>query len=271
MIRVLLSADLHYHVRSRPVLERFAQQIQRERPDCLVLAGDIGHPLANFQRALSLFAGLSCPKLALAGNHDVWSGDHASQLLWDRLLEQAARQAGFFWLDRETFHLGSLGICGTLGWYDYSARDLSVPLLPRDYYINKGMFNNDGNYVDWDATDEEFAAQELQAFAARLDKLCRDPTITQILVATHVPPFAENLEYRPDDLAWSFGNAYFGNLTLGRAIVRCPKVTHVVSGHTHRGGVWSIAVPHGIVESHVVGSDYGRPAYVVLEFPWIVI
>jgi len=91
------------------------------------------------------------------------------------------------------------------------------------------MFNNDGNYVDWDITDEEFAAQELQAFGVRLGKLCRDPAITQILVATHVPPFIENLERRPGDLASSFGNAYCGNLTLGRAIIRCPKVTHVVS------------------------------------------
>ena len=271
MIRVLLSADLHYHIRSRPALERFAQQVQRERPDCLVLAGDIGHPLANFRQALALFAGLSCPKLALAGNHDVWSGDHDSQSLWDHLLEEAAHQAGFVWLDRETFHLGSLGICGTLGWYDYSARDPSVPLLPRDYYINKGMFNNDGNYVDWEATDEEFANQELRAFGVRLGKLCRDPSITQILVATHIPPFIENLERRPGDLASSFGNAYGGNLTLGQAIIRCPRVTHVVSGHTHRGGVWSIAAPHGLIESQVIGSDYGRPAYVILEFPWIVV
>ncbi|MBN1137063.1 MAG: metallophosphoesterase [Anaerolineae bacterium] len=271
MIRVLLSADLHYHVRSRPALERFAQQVQRERPDCLVLAGDIGHPLANFQRALSLFAGLSCPRLALAGNHDVWSGDHSSQSLWEHLLEETARQAGFVWLDREVFRLGSLGICGTIGWYDYSARDPSVPLRPHDYFINKGMFNNDGNYVDWDATDQEFAAQVLHAFNARLDKLCRDPAISQILVVTHVPPFTENLEQRPGDLAWSFGNAYFGNFTLGQAIIRCPKVTHVVSGHIHRGGRWSIPAPHGLVESYVVGSDYGRPAYVLLEFPWIVV
>ena len=271
MIRVLLSADLHYHIRSRPALERFAQQVQRERPDCLVLAGDLGHPLTNFQRALGLFSGLTCPKLALAGNHDVWSGEHDSQSLWDHLLEQAAHQAGFVWLDREIFHLGSLGICGTLGWYDYSARDMSVPLGLSDYYINKGMFNNDGNYIDWEATDEQFAAQELAAFVERLGRLWNDPAITQILVATHVPPFVENLERRPGDWAWSFGNAYFGNLTLGQAIVRCPKVTHVVSGHTHHGGVWSISAPHGLVESRVVGSDYGRPAYVILEFPWIVL
>jgi predicted phosphohydrolase len=254
-----------------PALERLVQQASRERPDCLVLAGDLGYPLSNFQQALNLFANLSCPKLALAGNHDLWSGEHDSQSLWDRHLEETAHQAGYVWLDRETFRLGSLGICGTLGWYDYSAGDSSLPLGHDDYFINKGMFNNDGNYIDWPATDVEFAAQLLHDFSTRLATLCQDPAITHVLVATHMPPFVENLISKPGDLAWNFSNAYSGNLTLGQAIVSCPKVTHVVSGHTHRGGRWCITTPHGLVESYVVGSDYGRPAYVLVDIPWIVI
>ena len=91
----------------------------------------------------------------------------------------------------------------------------------------------------------------------------------QVLVATHVPPFEENLVRKPGDLAWSIRNAYSGNLTLGRRIVQCPKVTHVISGHTHAGGRWRIQTPHGTVESYVVGSDYGRPACTVIDLPWI--
>jgi UDP-2,3-diacylglucosamine pyrophosphatase LpxH len=49
----------------------------------------------------------------------------------------------------------------------------------------------------------------------------------------------------------------------------CPKVTHVVSGHTHHGEHWRIAADHGLIESYVVGSDYGRPAYLVLDMPWV--
>ena len=109
----------------------------------------------------------------------------------------------------------------------------------------------------------------LQALEPSWDALCQDEEIVQVLVATHVPPFEENLVRKPGDLAWSIRNAYSGNLTLGRRIVQCPKVTHVISGHTHAGGRWRIQTPHGTVESYVVGSDYGRPACTVIDLPWI--
>lgn len=269
-MKVVVTADLHFHPAWSQVLERFARQVQGERPDCFILAGDVGHPLTNFQRGLALFSGLSCLRLALAGNHDVWSGPHDSQSLWDHLLQEAAQQAGFGWLDRENFRLGSLGICGTLGWYDYSAQEPSLGLNDRDYFINKGMFNNDGNYVDWASSDQEFAAHILGEFSSRLAALCQDGAVTQILVVTHVPAFRENLVHKPGDMMWSFNNAFAGNLTLGQAISRCPKVSHVVSGHMHQGGHWQVPAPHGIIESYVVGSDYGRPAYLVLDFPWII-
>jgi predicted phosphohydrolase len=268
-MRIVATADLHYHQRWSEALRHLVAEVRREEPDCLIVAGDAGHPLSRFEQGLTLFSALKCRKVALAGNHDVWSGEQSSQVLWDHLLEEAAHRAGFAWLDRENVRLGSLGICGTIGWYDYSARDPDLVLQARDYYINKGMFNNDGNYVDWEQTDPGFAASVLTAFARRLDALCQDERVTQVLVATHIPPFEENLVRKPGDVAWNIRNAYTGNLTLGRRIVRCPKVTHVVSGHTHRGGRWQIETPHGMVESYVVGSDYGRPGYVVIDLPWI--
>ncbi len=269
-MRIVIASDLHYQSLWASTLERFAQRVQSERPDCFILAGDIGHPLSNFARGLALFDALTCPRLALAGNHDVWSGEHDSQSLWDHLLEEAAEQAGFVWLDRNNCRLGSLGVCGTLGWYDYSARDPNLPVSEQDYFVNKSMFNNDGNFVDWPYTDQAFAARLLAEFSDRLGRLCQDASVTQVLVVTHVPPFEENLEDRPDDMTWAFNRAYAGNLTLGKRIGACSKVSHVVSGHVHSGGHWQIAMPEGTVESYVVASDYGRPAYVVLDFPWIV-
>jgi predicted phosphohydrolase len=269
-MKVIITADIHYHPLWIPALKRLAWRVQDERPDCFILAGDVGHPFYNFEHGLTLFSDLTCPRLALAGNHDVWSSQYNSQSLWDQHLEEAARAAGFVWLDRENFRLGSLGICGTLGWYDYSAQEPFLAIEDRDYYVNKGMFNNDGNNVDWTHTDQEFAAQIVGQFSARLAVLCQDATISQVLVVTHVPPFAENLVHKPDNMTWSFNNAFAGNLTLGQTIVRCPKVSHVVSGHTHHGGHWLIAAPQGAIESYVVGSDYGRPAYVVLDFPWVI-
>jgi len=269
-MKIVVAADLHYHPRWSEALARFARKIRDEQPACFVLAGDVGHPLSNFRQGLALFADLDCPRLVLAGNHDLWAGRYDSQTLWAQVLEATAQEAGFVWLERDNVRLGSLGICGTLGWYDYSARDPALEVSDEDYYVNKGMFNNDGNYVNWAYTDQEFAGQLLEGFSVRLSALCDAPSVTQVLVVTHTPPFEENLLRKPGDFNWAFGNAYFGNLTLGQAIVRCPKVSHVVSGHTHIGGRWQIPTPHGILESFVVGSDYGQPAYVILDFPWIV-
>ncbi|MEJ2210962.1 MAG: metallophosphoesterase [Anaerolineae bacterium] len=271
-MRIVVSADVHYRPRWAEAARRLARQVRQAQPDCFVLAGDVGHPLANFERGLALFADLDCPRLALAGNHDLWSGEHSSQELWDHLLEEAARRAGFAWLDRENVILGGLGICGTLGWYDYSARDPALPLDARDYFINKGMFTNDGSFVDWAHTDQAFARRLLDAFGQRLAALCEDETISHVLVATHVPPFRESLVAAPAREGAPEGDpasAYYGNLTLGRRIVTCPKVTHVVSGHTHHGGHWRIATDHGFIESYVVGSDYGQPACLVLDMPWV--
>jgi hypothetical protein len=35
--------------------------------------------------------------------------------------------------------------------------------------------------------------------------------------------------------------AYMGNFTLGKLVLDQPKVSHIVSGHLHRAGRWTIA------------------------------
>ncbi|MGO9834893.1 MAG: hypothetical protein ACLP1X_11800 [Polyangiaceae bacterium] len=53
---------------------------------------------------------------------------------------------------------------------------------------------------------------------------------------------------------------------VGTAVARFEKVRTVVSGHTHcgrRGSVVREGAPP--IEVHVVGSDYGAPAVVVVD------
>jgi hypothetical protein len=76
----------------------------------------------------------------------------------------------------------------------------------------------------------------------------------------------EQMERRPDDPRWGFSNAYFGNLTLGREVLREPKVRAIVSGHTHfgkRATLTRSGAPD--VEAVVVTTDYGEPGYAVVE------
>ena len=71
---------------------------------------------------------------------------------------------------------------------------------------------------------------------------------------------------KPGDERWGFSNAYFGNLTLGAGVLREPKVRAVVSGHTHAARRAEVRRPGGAsVRAEVVGSDYGAPAFVLLD------
>ena len=73
-MRIIITADLHYRPSQRETYVQFSHWVKAQAPDCLIIAGDVGHPLRLFRRALQLFADLDCPKLVLAGNHDVYKG-----------------------------------------------------------------------------------------------------------------------------------------------------------------------------------------------------
>jgi hypothetical protein len=55
--------------------------------------------------------------------------DYDSRTLWERVLPATVRAAGFIWLEEQTARIGNVGVCGTLGWYDYSthASHLAIP------------------------------------------------------------------------------------------------------------------------------------------------
>lgn len=103
-------------------------------------------------------------------------------------------------------------------------------------------------------------------FAARLACLVENPDVHRIVVVTHVPIFPEVLPHHLESEFYSLLRTYLGNFTLGDFVRRQPKVTHVVSGHIHHRGHWTIAGAHGPIDFRLVGSLQGAPAAVVLDF-----
>ena len=91
-MRILVSGDLHYQPATRPAYVAFAAWVRDQAPDCFILAGDVGHPLRLFRRGLDLFAQLDCPRLFIAGNHDLYRGEHDSRTLWERVLPEHVQQ-----------------------------------------------------------------------------------------------------------------------------------------------------------------------------------
>lgn len=99
-----------------------------------------------------------------------------------------------------------------------------------------------------------------------LDWLEDDPTIHQIVIITHMPILEEQIPRKPDDKTWGFANAFYGNLTLGREVLARQKVSHIVSGHTHMPMSAQVrSEDNRTISTHVIGSDYRKPAYLRID------
>lgn len=264
-MRILVTADLHYRPTQRAAFLDFAQRVRDSQPDIFIVAGDVGHPLRLFQRGLQLFHELTCPRLFIAGNHDLYRGEFHSRDLWQVHLPHVVQREGFTWLEEQNLVSQGIGVCGTLGWYDYSARAPHLPYVADEYRALKRLVNHDADYVDWPWSDVAMARYLQRGFERRLHALAADPHVRQIVVVTHWPIFEESMPQRPQSAFWSLLSAYMANFTLGQMVRQTPKVTHVVSGHIHRPGHWTVRGAHGPIEFAIVGSRSDEPAWVELN------
>ncbi|MCC6751366.1 MAG: metallophosphoesterase [Deltaproteobacteria bacterium] len=269
-MRLLVTSDVHLdfggHLTLRSTIDAMVSRMAAERPDALVLAGDLAHGFAAFEACLDAFAPLGVPTGVVAGNHDVWRDvdRHVpSRALWETELKRATRQREFAWLEEDTLRVGSLAVIGSLVWYDYSA---ALPDYDLDYALVKRHMINDANWIDWPWGDADVAEGLREGLVRRLALLETDPRVDRVLLATHVPIFSEQLIQRPDEPTWQLRHAFFGNLTTGRAVLPFEKLRHVVSGHTHAAAQGTVdRSPLPPIQCQVIGSEYGAPTFVVVE------
>jgi 3',5'-cyclic AMP phosphodiesterase CpdA len=98
---LLQIADPHFGIEQPPVVEALVALARRQRPDRLVLSGDITQRArpAQFQTARAFTDRLGVPVLAVPGNHDIPLFD-----LWTRLRRPYARHIAAFGSDLEPVH-----------------------------------------------------------------------------------------------------------------------------------------------------------------------
>jgi 3',5'-cyclic AMP phosphodiesterase CpdA len=266
---VAVASDLHLGITPGPALRSLAASIAAKEPEVLVLAGDVAEGPSRFLECLRLFSDAlpDAERLVLAGNHDLWAAEGATSAdLFARLLPSLARDGGFRWLEGDPLVRGPAAIAGSIAWYDYSAAEPGLEYGPAWYASHKRALMADGDRMDEGFDDRAFAAERSAGLLADLDALERDAAVSRVLVVTHVPILEEQMARRPLDVDWARATAYFGNLTLGAAVLKRPKVATVVSGHTHEGRRARIyRRSGGPVTALVVGSDYRRPAFVTVD------
>lgn len=267
MTRIVVTSDLHLGITTEEELRALAERIAAEQPDLTVLAGDIGEGLANVSDCLRLFASLPGQVAVLMGNHDLWKHGLDSQDLWDRLLPEAVRDAGMIWLEDATWRRDGVAVVGSMAWYDYTAVDPIVPPHPPEWFAEyKGQYNPDAYLINWKWTDLEMARMLGDALVGRMRALEDNPNVAAVLVVTHVPLYRVQMFYKPGDLRWGTGSAYFGNMTLGERLLPMRKLRRVISGHTHIGREGVVERPdQPPLPVWVIPSDYHKPVYLTVD------
>ena len=98
---LLQVSDPHFGTERPPVVEALAALARQQRPDLLVLSGDITQRArpAQFQAARSFMDRLGVPLLAVPGNHDIPLLD-----VWTRLRRPYARHVAAFGSELEPVH-----------------------------------------------------------------------------------------------------------------------------------------------------------------------
>jgi hypothetical protein len=273
MTKVVITSDLHLGITREDEITPLAEAIAVERPDLTVIAGDIGEGETCIRDCLALFKDLPGEIAALGGNHDVWAlsapwrpGGPDSQTMWERILPDAVRDAGMRWLEVENWRAGGLAVAGSIAWYDYSGASEDIPPQTEEYWVElKRTFHPDAKFINWSWSDVDFATARGSELLARLAELEADPGVKSILLVTHVPIFREQLVIKADVPNWGYGNAFFGNVTLGAQARGLSKLRAVVSGHTHIAVKAATAHASGRLPVWVTASDFHRPSYVVYD------
>jgi len=260
-MKIAFTSDLHYDISpwNREFTVHLAAAVEHLSPDVFVIAGDVSPELKCLEDALSLFGGLPCDKMMVAGNHDLWVSKNAvrkrrdSWYKYTSVIPEICRKHGFSCLATDPVVRDGIGFVGSVGWYDFSLRDPALDSVysRRDY--ERGEFSdsrfptgvwNDMHYAHWlrspDASDWRDRRIELptpQVFERVFD-LFREKVgeilgRTQELVAVvHTTPFGECVKKgeTPDPF-----NAYGGSERLGEFLAELAEARPVtcLSGHEH--------------------------------------
>lgn len=250
-MRIASVSDLHTdHPANRELVVSIAAEIHRRGADLVIVAGDVSHRDDRIERVIRAFLEVADRVAYLPGNHDLWSVDAKVEegpkpdtwLRYREHLRTLVEGVGGHYLPGAPLRMGSLGIVGSTGWYDYSfapswiqERDSSLRFEDRRFgpvvwsdrrYIS--FLRADGTLM----TDPEVARVMEDELASELAAMDADPQIEEVLVVTHVQPFDE-VVYHTGRLPWEYFTAFMGSRRLGEIILSSPKVRTAIHGHSH--------------------------------------
>ncbi len=238
-MKIAFTSDIHADVstENEDIVHVHLPALCREAPDVFVICGDVSADRASFARVLRAYDKVTCPKLVVAGNHDLWV-DNKQENSVDKyryVLPRLAEENGFSYLGFSPYTVGRVGFVGTCGWYDYSFRNenLDDGISESDY--RRKQFGTrrwmDVLHCDWSSMeDRDVTGMMNQSLKRQIADI--GDRADHIVVVLHHVPFRALLTYKGEP-SWDFLNAFTGSRSTEEIIRSCAKVRTVLFGHTH--------------------------------------
>ncbi len=273
-LTLAVTADLHWgHRRGVEANDHLADWVLEQRPDVLVLAGDVGSG-DNFAACLSRFASLPGTKCLVPGNHDLWVPHETAEdslTRYQATLPAISRQYGFHYLDQGPLYFPQedLALVGSINWYDYTwaLERLRSAFPGEEHRLQTKRFSrgrhNDANFVRWPLDDVRFTAQVVRVFEQQLTEALQ--RVSRVMVITHHPPLlGMSFPRETDDLdAWLW-EAFGGNQAMQQLLnEHADRIALVFCGHTHRARECRV----GTMAGYNIGGDYDFKRLLWVEWP----
>jgi len=256
-MRIVWTTDPHLNHVPVHAWERWIDAVGRRRPDRLVITGDISEGDDVVFQLRRIAESLTVPIHFVLGNHDFYqSSIGATRRQVIELCRESARL--HYLTDLAPLELAAgVFLVGEDGWGDAKCGDYEhTPVRLNDFQRIDDFRGADT------AQRKQMLVRQGQASAQRLQRKLTElpPSASDVLVATHVPPFRDACWYqgRTTDDLWApfFVCGAVGDVLLEFSRERPGCRCHVVCGHTHHPGVARLA------ENLVVytgGAEYGAP------------
>ena len=252
VMRVAWATDIHLDFLADEQVRAFAAALAEPQPEAVVLSGDLSHAELLEHHLRLLLDVLRCPVYFVLGNHDYYGSSIVDVRQAIALL--CARRGRLRWLpacgvvslSEET------ALIGVDGWADARLGDLvGTNVVLNDFFhiaelaatLDPQVRARPALLRGSERGPLHRALQDLGAAeAARCEQLLSAALAShsQVLVVTHVPPFAAACwhEGRLSDDNWLpyFTCAALGEVLRAQALAHPGRTITVLCGHTHGAG-----------------------------------
>jgi predicted phosphohydrolase len=258
-VRATWLTDIHLNFLRPLALQQFYDRVKAERPDALLVTGDIAESDSVVRFVDELGERIGAPVYFVLGNHDYYRS--SIRIVRDTVARAPKR--GKYLAVAEPIQLTERTVMiGIDGWGDARCGDVTATVKLSDWELIEDFRRTRADRGARNEVLQRLGANEARALRDRLEHV---PATGALLVLTHVPPFPEACVYdgKQSEDAWL---PWFTCVATGEVLAdyarRHPQTQiTVLCGHSHGLGTCR---PEPNLEVRTGGwppgvEDYGNP------------